>query len=243
MLAPSLVAAGAPRVRANPAHAGGPVVRRVDVTARAGVLSADVRLDGVFTDDIVATLDSGLPVRLDVLVRLEDTRGRGGPAVRRRVTLTHDVWNDTWAIVRGDTTMTFASFDALRRATRTLRDVPLVRLRRLNPAREYVARVAVRVIPPGEDADDPLDALDVTAGDDESGGWRERMLDLGALLQRVLGRSDAARRVSPWRRSAAFRPDTLRERGRLVPGARGRAERAPIRLALARGSVTAEAAP
>lgn len=198
------------------AHAAGVALaaERPEVTGARLYVShqrivSDLDCAHLFSEQIVGTVESGLPAVVELAWRLVDD---DGDDVRRGVQafgLRYDVWDDVYSLERGDTTFAFTSFDALRGAVEHLQRVPVVAVHDIRAGGVYAVEFAVAVHPlRGSEQQRIVGWVDDTVrGSDAS--WREQLLNVNDLIHRFFSRDRDASNQSDWFRSILFTPASL----------------------------------
>lgn|GEM_PF-2048217 len=195
------------------AFARRPRVTGIDLFVKGGFLRGTLHVANVFTDEVQGTLESGLPAVIDLSLHLRETRGQKSHNLTRRITLTHDVWTNVYTLARGDTVLTFPSFDALRHSIERLESLPLARIARLDIDRQYVVELTVAVHPLAGSDDDLTGWVDEKVLGQSSRGWRERVLNVGDLVHQFFSHDSDSAFLSATYRTPPFVPATLRTHG------------------------------
>ncbi len=185
-------------------------VDRVRLLRTEESLLCDLNLSGLFTSPIESTLRSGLPVVVDVaMVMLPSTGREQGRLLRSE--LSYDVWEDLYTLRRGAKETIFEDFDALRRACRSYRGLPLKELGRPGDRGELRLRLRVSVNPLGGPERQRMARwLAETVSDPDDPANRELLLDLGGLIGSFFSGGEEV----GWGRERSFGPYKMSE---LIP--------------------------
>jgi hypothetical protein len=207
-----------------------PAITRATVYVASEVVTGDLDCTDVFSEEVVGTVESGLPAVVEVLYELV---GPDGKRLRRglhAIELRYDVWDDVYSLDRGDTVLTFDSFAAMSGAVERLRGVAVVPLGELDAEAEYAVAFAIAVHPlRGSEEEQIAGWVDEQVAGSSSRSWRERLLNVNDLITRFFSHDTGTTSRSEWHRTALFRPSSLRhDRGE-------RATDAPVQLALMAG--------
>jgi len=204
-----------------------PAITRAAVYVAGEVLVGDLDCADVFSEEVVGTVESGLPAVVEVLYELV---GPGGKRMRRglhSIELRYDVWDDVYSLDRGDTVLSFDSFVGMSSAVEHLRGVAVVPLRDLEGEAEYTVAFAIAVHPlRGSEEEEIAGWVDEQVAGSSSRSWRERLLNVNDLIARFFSHDKDTTSRSEWLHTASFRPSRLRhDRGE-------RARHAPLQLAV-----------
>lgn len=180
-----------------------PRITRVDVTTANHQIVCTIVSTGLFTDQVVNTVESGLPAVVELLYRVVDSRDH---ALRRglyTMEIRCDVWNDVYALARDDTSYTYPSFALVSAAVEQLQRVPVMPLSALSDATSISVEWSIAVYPlRGKEQEDIVGWVEEQVGGQSSRTWREQVLNIDDLIQRLQSR-DAGRR-SEWFRSPVY---------------------------------------
>lgn len=196
----SLVAA-VPEVRAAPR----PQVTRVAVATANGHIVCTVSSTELFSEQVVNTVESGLPAVVELVYRVVDARQRSLARGLYALEIRCDVWNDVYALVRDDTTYSYPSFETVSAAVTQLERVPLMPVSALNGVAEISVIVTIAVYPlRGREQENIVGWVHEQVGGQSSRTWREQVLNIDDLIQRLF--SDNTGERSEWFRSPPYRP-------------------------------------
>jgi DNA-binding transcriptional LysR family regulator len=200
-------------VRAVPCLAAGderPAVTRIDLYVRDGSLTGDVASRGLFSEQIVGTVQSGLPAVLELFYVLNESGGGTVDKGVRAFSLSYDVWGDVYSVAAGDTTTRLPSFEAMRSMVERLNGIALVPADRMRPDRSYFVQMSLAVSPlQGTDKRKVAGWVKENVQSTGQTVWHEQLLNLNELIAHFFsGKDDSARR-STWVRSASFEPRLL----------------------------------
>ncbi|MDH4036033.1 MAG: hypothetical protein OEX18_13910 [Candidatus Krumholzibacteria bacterium] len=201
------LAAAATEARA----AARPQITRVDVTTMNSELVCTIISTGLFTEQVVNTVESGLPAVVELLYRVVDSRDHSLRRGLYSMEIRCDVWNNVYALVRDDTSYTYASFALVSAAVERLEQVPVMPLSALDDATDISVEWAIAVYPlRGKEQESIVGWVQEQVGGQSSRTWREQVLNIDDLIRR-LSSKDTGRR-SAWFRSPSYRPPVEKER-------------------------------
>ncbi len=190
-----------------------PAVVRANVYVDGGFVVGDLSSRHLFSDQIVGTVESGLPAVVELLYRLvgrDDKAVDGGVRVYE---LGYDVWEDRYSVAGSDSTAYYASFVTMGGAVEHLRGIKLLPISRLQDDAEYSLHFKVAVHPlRSRDRDDMVEWMGenmMGQGDTE----KRQMLNLNDLIQHFFSREKSGDNQSAWFETPYFRPARLRAQG------------------------------
>jgi hypothetical protein len=192
------------------ARESGPTILDVQLYVMDGMLAGTIRSDGLLSERIAGTVQSGLPAVVELFYNLETPDNKSIKRGLQSFELRYDVWDDLYSITGGDTVVFHSSFESLSRAVQHLRKIRLFPMHDLSPEREYAVRFGISVNPlQGTDRRKISGWLDsnVRGSSDES--WREQVLNLNDLIQHFFSRRKAGAQQSEWYRTKMFKPGSL----------------------------------
>jgi hypothetical protein len=201
-----------------------PEVSGADVYVAGGIIMSDLRCGGLFSEEIIGTVQSGLPAVVELLYVVTN---RDDKTVKRGIhsyELYYDVWEDVYSIGRSDSSSCYSSFEAMSGAVEALRGVSIIRLQRLDTGAEYSISFSIAVHPLRGTEREKLEGwVGDTVGGRESGAWHEQVLNLNELIKRFFSRGKETSKRSEWFRTGFFSPrdlpGTKRDTGRRDGGA------------------------
>jgi hypothetical protein len=209
LAAAALGAAVCTPVRAA-AEGARPAITGAKVFVSGDTVVATVTATGLFSEEIVGTIQSGLPAVVELLCGLVDRGDDTIEAGLHTIELRYDVWDNVYWIERADSKERFASFAAMARAAQTLRRVTIVPLSALHSNTEYAIRMSVAVHPLASREKKELAGWvgeNVRSGSD--GSLREQVLNLNDLIEHFFSRDESPANRSDWYRTEFFRPSLL----------------------------------
>jgi hypothetical protein len=201
-----------------------PEVSSADVYVAGGTIMSDLHCGGLFSEEIVGTVQSGLPAVVELLYvvtsRADETVKRGIHSYELR----YDVWEDVYTVGRSDSSSSYSSFEAMSGAVEALRGVSIIPLTRLDARAEYSISFSIAVHPLRGMEKEKLEGwVGETVGGRESGAWHEQVLNLNELIKRFFSRGKETSKRSEWFRTGFFSPRDLpgatRDTGRRDGGA------------------------
>lgn len=195
-----------------------PAIGSVRIYVDHSRIVTDLDCSHLFSEQVIGTVESGLPAVVELLYRLTDEDDedvhRGVHAFRLR----YDVWDDVYSLERGDTATEFESFSALRGAVERLRRVPIVPLGEVRPGGVYAIEFSIAVHPlRGGEQKKIVGWVDETVRAESEGSWRENLLNVNDLIHRFFSRDRDTSNRSEWYQSILFTPASLplaRDEGR-----------------------------
>jgi hypothetical protein len=187
-----------------------PVIASARVYVAHSRIVSDLHCTRLFSEQIVGTVESGLPAVVELLYRVanrdDDDVHRGALVLR----LQYDVWDDIYALDRGDTSLSFTSFTAMRNAVERMRRVPIVAIGDVEPGGVYSIEFSVAVHPlRGGEQKRIVGWVDETVRGKNDGSWREQILNVNDLIHRFFRRDRESTNRSDWFRTIMFTPATL----------------------------------
>jgi hypothetical protein len=176
---------------------------RVDVTTAGNEVVCTIVSSGLFSEQVVNTVESGLPAVVELLYRVVDARDH---ALRRglyTMEIRCDVWNDVYSLARDDTSYTYASFALVAAAVEQLQRVRVMPVSALRGVTSIAVECNIAVYPlRGKEQREIVGWVEEQVGGQSSRTWREQVLNIDDLIQRLQSR-DSGRR-SDWLRSAVY---------------------------------------
>ncbi|NIM18672.1 MAG: DUF4390 domain-containing protein [Candidatus Latescibacteria bacterium] len=187
-----------------------PTILAVRLYISDGMLTSDVKSTGLFSDQIVGTVQSGLPAIVELYYSL-DARNNG--SVKKGIfsyELCYDVWDDRYSIEATDTTAFYPTFDALRQAVQHIRNLALAPVHEIATNKEYSVRLGVTVNPlSGSDRQKITGWLGETVRGKSTESWREQVLNLNDLIKHFFARRKTGTNQSEWFQTDFFSPEKL----------------------------------
>ena len=197
----ALLVVAAAEARAAPR----PRITRVDVSSTREQVVCTITSEELFNEQVVNTVKSGLPAVVELVYRVVDARERSLVRGLYTIEIRCDVWNDVYALVRDDTSYTYPSFETVSAAVERLERVPVLPLSALDRGAEISVLVAIAVYPlRGKEQEDIVGWVEEQVGGQSSRTWREQVLNIDDLIQRLF--SDDVQQRSDWFRSPSFQP-------------------------------------
>jgi hypothetical protein len=201
ILVAALLVAAAAEARAAPR----PRITRVDVSSTRDHVVCTITSDDLFNPQVVNTVKSGLPAVVELVYRVVDARDRSLVRGLYTVEIRCDVWNDVYALVRDDTSYSYPSFETVAAAVERLERVPVVSLSALDGGTDISILFAIAVYPlRGKEQEDIVGWVEEQVGGQSSRTWREQVLNIDDLIQRLF--SEDVQQRSDWFRSPSYRP-------------------------------------
>jgi hypothetical protein len=160
-----------------------PVVSGVSVYVSDGRIVCDVSCGGLFSEQIVGTVKSGLPAVVELLYSIEADEGGTVSSGIYSYELRYDVWDDIFFIQTGDSSRSFDTFDGMKNAIESLQEVTVIPADRVDRKREYAVFVTVAVHPlSGSDRQRIAGYVEETVGARSHDSWREQVLNINDLI-------------------------------------------------------------
>jgi len=195
-----------------------PFVSGADVYVSRGRIVCDVQCGGLLSERIAGTVQSGLPVVVELVYSLEVRDGKTVQSGIHSYELLYDVWDDVYSIGAGDSTVTFETFDAMGIAIETLRRVPIVPVESVEAVSEYSVHLTVAVHPlKGSQSQRVEGFVEEAVGARAHASWREQVLNINDLINRFFSRDKGTSNRSEVYQGRFFQPRSL-------PGAGGPVE-------------------
>lgn len=195
-----------------PGHAVGerPVISGAKVYVYDGNIVSDLLCGGLFSEEIVGTVQSGLPAVVELLYSLTT---RENKTVKRGIhsyELRYDVWEDVYAVKHPDSTTAYDTFEQMGRAIEALRRVSIIPLQSINLSSEYSIQFSIAVHPlRGIEKKEIEGWVGETVGGRTEGSWHEQVLNLNELIHRFFSRGKETSKRSEWYRTGLFSPGRL----------------------------------
>jgi hypothetical protein len=187
-----------------------PMITGAEVYVSGDLIVCDVRCDGLLSERIAGTVQSGLPAVIELLYNLE---GRDGKAVLNGIhsyELLYDVWDDIYSIRSGDSTLIFEDFDAMGRSIERLQRLPIVSVEAADTSREYSVSLIVAVHPlRGSETHRVEGLVSDAVGARAHDSWREQVLNINDLIRRFFSRDKGTSNRSDVYRTQYFAPRSL----------------------------------
>lgn len=200
-----LLVIGTPRAGAPVFAAERPFISAVTIYVSGGRVVADVKSGGLLSERIAGTVRSGLPAVVELLYSLSARNDGTIASGIHSYELHYDVWEDIYRIRSDDSTQTFDDFAGMGRAIETLRAVPIVPVKALDPATEYVVQLSIAVEPlRGSEKKRIEGFVEETVSSRSQGAWHEQMLNVSELISRFFSRGEAPSSRSDLYRTGPF---------------------------------------
>ena len=211
----AIVIVGVAGLARTPAYAAGGESARPAITGAKVFLAGDkivstVTTTGLFSEEIVGTVQSGLPAVVELLYSLVGRDNKTLDAGIHTIELRYDVWENVYSAERVDTTSRFSSFAAMASAVQTLRRVTIVPLSALRPNTEYAIRLSVAIHPlQGRGQEEIAGWVGEHVRSGSEGSLREQVLNLNDLIEHFFARDKSPANRSDWYRTEFFNPGIL----------------------------------
>jgi hypothetical protein len=189
-----------------------PAIVRADVSVSDGLIVSDLFSSNLFTDQVVGTVESGLPAVVELLYKLVTRENKTVTRGLHAFELHYDVWEDFYSIVGMDSTVRFATFDRMAAAIEHLREIEIVPVSIVNTNTEYAVEFSIAVHPLRGREQQIVGWVgeNVRSASDET--WREQVLNLNDLIEHFFasGKGASGRNErSEWYRTGFFSPGRL----------------------------------
>ena len=200
-----LLVIGTARAGAPVFAAERPFISAVTIYVSGGRVVADVKSGGLLSERIAGTIRSGLPAVVELLYSLSARNDGTIASGIRTYELHYDVWEDIYRIRSDDSTQTFGDFAGMGRAIEILRAVPIVPVKALDPAIEYVVQLSIAVEPlRGSEKKRIEGFVEETVSSRSQEAWHEQMLNVSDLISRFFSRGQAPSSRSDVYRTGPF---------------------------------------
>jgi hypothetical protein len=187
-----------------------PAIASARVYVEHSRIVTDLDCARLFSEQIIGTVESGLPAVVELLYKLTDDEDKD---VRRGVhtyRLHYDVWDDVYALERGGASETFSSFIELRSAVERMRAVPIVPVDDIEPGGVYAIELSIAVHPlRGGEQKRIVGWVDENVRGTSDGSWHEQLLNVNGLIHRFFSRDRDDSNRSEWFRTIMFTPASL----------------------------------
>ena len=191
------------------AQANRPTIVRARVYVDHGFIASDLTSRNLFSEQIVGTVQSGLPAVVELLFKLVNADEKMVNGGVRLYELGYDVWDDRYLVKGADSTRYYTSFSKMGAALEQLRSIKLIPVGDVDGAGEYSLRFSVTVHPlRSRDRAQMVEWMgqNVT-GEIESS--RKQMLNLNDMIRHFFSREKEVTNRSPWFETEFFRPGAL----------------------------------
>lgn len=187
-----------------------PVIRGASMSVVDGVVVSDVTCDGLFSDQIVGTVQSGLPAVVELLYSLvnRDDKLLGGGL--HTFELRYDVWDDFYTVESVDSTRRYSTLAEMVGAMENLRDVAVIPVENATTSAEFAVKFSIAVHPLRSREQERIAGW--VGANVESGGqdsWHEQVLNLNDLISHFFSREKDSANRSSWYRTEYFDPRLL----------------------------------
>ncbi len=108
-------------------------------------LLSDLHLHDALDSKAHTTLTSGLPLRLILLTKIMDSANVQVSLAQIEILIQYDVWDEIFSITYPDRIERFRNPDSLKTGLRTLRNIRLAELQRIQPEQSYTALVKIHL--------------------------------------------------------------------------------------------------
>jgi hypothetical protein len=187
-----------------------PVISGVSVYVADGRVVCDVTCGGLFSEQIVGTVRSGLPAVVELLYSVEEENSGTVSSGIHSYELRYDVWDDIFFVQTGDSSDSFGSFDGMKKAIEQLQAVTMIPANRVDRNGLYTIFVTVAVHPlSGSDKQRIAGFVEETVGARDHDSWREQVLNINDLIGWFFARGKGTSNQSDTFETPAFSFDTL----------------------------------
>ena len=187
-----------------------PVVSGVSVYVADGWIVCDVSCGGLFSEEIVGTVKSGLPAVVELLYSIEEREGGTVSNGIHSYELRYDVWDDIFFLQAGDSSEFFDTFDGMKNAIENLQAVTVCPVARVDRHRRYTVRATVAVHPlSGSDKRRIAGFVEETVGARSHDSWREQVLNINDLIGWFFARDKGTSNRSEMFETSSFSIDSL----------------------------------
>ncbi len=188
-----------------------PVITRADVYVSGPLIVTDLKCSGLFSEQIVNTVESGLPAVVELLYALLNEKEKTVRKGMHSYHLQYDVWEDRYTLDRGDSTQVFYTFRDMGDAVESLRHITIVALDDIDVNARYLVEFSITVHPlQGAEQEQMVGWVDDTVRRNEGDSWREHVLNINDLIHQFLKRDKIPSNQSKWFRAKPFQPKALR---------------------------------
>jgi len=187
-----------------------PVIRSASVSVVDGVIVSDVTCDGLFSDQIVGTVQSGLPAVVELLYSLVNRNDKPIAAGLHIFELRYDVWEDFYVVESVDSTRRYATLSEMIGAIENLHGIAVIPVESASANTEYAVKFSIAMHPlRGREKQRIAGWVgdNVKSGSQES--WHEQVLNLNDLIRHFFSREKNPANRSPWYRTEYFDPRRL----------------------------------
>lgn len=189
---------------------GRPAITGATVFIANDKVVSTVTTRGLFSEEIVGTVQSGLPAVVELLYSIVGRDDKTLAAGLHTIELRYDVWENMYFVERVDTTSRFSSFTAMASTVQTLRRVTIVPLSALRPNTEYAIRLSVAIHPlQGRGQEEIAGWVGENVRSGSEGSLREQVLNLNDLIEHFFARDKSPANRSEWYRTEFFNPTLL----------------------------------
>jgi len=187
-----------------------PFIVEARVFRTNGTIVGDITCGGLFSDQVVGTVESGLPAVVELLYTLKSGKGRIVDRGLHVLELRHDIWENTYLLTKEDTTLFFRSFEGMGLAVEHLQMISLIPIQDVDPTVEYSIEFLVAVHPlRGREQERIAGWVGENVRGDDGGSSRSQMLNLNDLIEHFFAREKSVANRSDWYRTTVFTPGRL----------------------------------
>ena len=162
-------------------------------------LYADIESNYAMDEKTRSTLVSGVPLQLNITVKLFDTEDIEKSKIHIDIDIHYDVWNEFYTLQYPDRLEKFSSLDSLKRALNNLKPVALFPLEQMQTDKEYYISMKLRMI--NATSGSVIDSINRSPSTTGFG--------LSTIIKFFFGSSDEK---TQWHRSDKFLTDRLEKR-------------------------------
>jgi hypothetical protein len=186
-----------------------PVILRADVSVANGLIVSDLTSDNLFSEQVIGTVESGLPAVVELLYTLVTRENKTVNRGLHAFELRYDVWEDFYSIVGMDSTVRFPTFKHMAAAIEHLREIAIVPISIVDPNIEYAVEFSIAVHPLQGREKQIVGWVGENVRDGTDETWREQVLNLNDLIERFFASGKSALDRSEWYRTGFFNPGRL----------------------------------
>jgi hypothetical protein len=182
---------------------------RLNLEVEDGQLMGNVTSEGIFSERIVGTIQSGLPAVVEFFYHLMESSGSPVEDGMHSYSLEYDVWEDIYFLSTKDSTVSLPSLEAMRSMVEHTMGIPLFPAGKMLPQRTYFVQMRVAVNPlKGTDGNE-MTGWVMQNVQGQGSSWREQVLNVNDLIEHFFSKDEGSPTMSDWFKSAAISPDGL----------------------------------
>lgn len=189
-------------------------VQEITPYTKQGWLCVEIRLNNLFSEKIIGTIQSGLPSIIDVKLKLVKKTNKTILSKSISIEITHNIWTETYTIKRDHHTETVQDFQIVKKKCSSFKIESVIALVRLRQKDEYAFSVKIEINPISSKQSEKIQdwIMDSTPTEVELTSTNRTNVisfNLSKLIKFFFGKKEASENSSKWTISNVFKLNEL----------------------------------